>query len=386
MSRAQTLVLALLTLHMLLGGLCLVIARGEHKSPAMRWWGWGLLLYAGGLLATITSGMGAPRAVALIVGNTLITVSPVLCATGVLTHTPVRLSPLWVSVGVLLTVALIVVGNFTGLQTPAVNMIVPTILAIVLFLVAAWAIGTRGPKDARAAGQFLAAILVLAVVTWTTRIFAMLAVLDSPGGRDRLDLVVSLFAIAQMVNGVAATLSLVWIDVRLMQAELSRVAHTDALTGLPNRRAVRVRFGEESSRAARHGQRFALAIFDADHFKQVNDRHGHAAGDEVLRALANALSAAKRSEDVLGRIGGEEFLVILAQQSLEGACEAADRLRLAAAAARVNVGADVIQATISGGIALYPDDGQDWDHLFAVADRRLYAAKSAGRNRVECAG
>jgi Diguanylate cyclase, GGDEF domain len=322
MSRAQTLVLALLVLHMLLGALCLVIARGEHKSPAMRWWGWGLLLYAGGLLGTITSTFGVPRALAPIVGNTLITVSPVLCAMGVLTHTPVRLSPSWLSAGVLLTVALIIVGNMTGLQTVGVNMIVPTILAIALFLVAAWAIGTRGPKDARAAGQFLAALLVFAVLTWTARIFAMLAVLDSPGDRDRLDLVVSLFAIAQMVSGVAATLSLVWIDVRLMQAELSRVAHTDALTGLPNRRAVRVRFGEESSRAARHGQRFALAIFDVDHFKQVNDRHGHAAGDEVLKAIATALAEGKRSEDVLGRIGGEEFLVILAQQSLEGACEA----------------------------------------------------------------
>ena len=386
MSRAQTLVLALLALHLLLGALCLVISRGEHKSPAMRWWGWGLLVYAGGLLVSMTSSVGVPRPLALTLGNSLITVSPILCATGVLRHTPLRLSAAWVSIGVLATVGLLVVGNFTGSSPAMANMIVPTILAILLFLFAAWAIATHGPKDARAAGQFLAGILVFAVATWAARIFAMLAVVDGANGADRIDLVVSLFAIAQMVNGVAATLSLVWIDVRLMQAELSRVAHTDALTGLPNRRAVRLRFGEESSRAARHAQRFALAIFDIDEFKNVNDKHGHATGDELLRAVGHAFAGAKRNDDVLGRIGGEEFLVLLSQQSLEGAREAADRLREAVARASVGVGAEKVRVTVSGGLALYPDDGQDWDHLFAVADRRLYAAKRGGRNRVESTG
>ncbi|MGZ5033283.1 MAG: GGDEF domain-containing protein, partial [Usitatibacter sp.] len=178
----------------------------------------------------------------------------------------------------------------------------------------------------------------------------------------------------------------VWIDVRLMQAELSRVAHTDALTGLPNRRAVRVRFGEESSRAARHGQHFALAVFDIDHFKQVNDRYGHAVGDEMLKAVAAAFSSDKRGEDVLGRIGGEEFLMLVAQQSIDGAREAADRLRAAAGSVHIDVGAEKVRVTVSAGVALYPDDGQDWEHLFAVADRRLYAAKRGGRNRVEASG
>ena len=115
----------------------------------------------------------------------------------------------------------------------------------------------------------------------------------------------------------------------------------------------------------------------------MNDTYGHALGDEVLKAVAKAFSGAKRSEDVLGRIGGEEFLVILGQQSIEGAREAADRLRDAVAATEVTVGADRVPTSVSGGVALYPEDGQDWDHLFATADRRLYAAKAGGRNRVE---
>lgn len=386
MSRAQTLILALLVLHLLLGALCVVISRGEHKSPALRWWGWGLLTYATGLLVTMTFLAGVPRPIAFTLGIGIITLAPVLCAHGVLAHTPFRLDAAWVGVGVLAILVLLVGANFLGYRTVLVNMTAPTLLAIVLFAIAARSIATRGPRDARAANQFLGAILALAVVTWVARFFTLIAALDGANDIERLDLIVSLFSVAQMVNGVAATLSLVWIDVRLMQAELSRVAHTDALTGLPNRRAVRVRFGEESSRAARHGQRFALAVFDIDHFKQVNDRYGHAVGDEMLKAVAAAFSSDKRGEDVLGRIGGEEFLMLVAQQSIDGAREAADRLREAAGSVHIDVGAEKVRVTVSAGVALYPDDGQDWEHLFAVADRRLYAAKRGGRNRVEASG
>jgi diguanylate cyclase (GGDEF)-like protein len=385
-SRAQTLVLALLALHLLLGALCIVISRGEHKSSALRWWGWGLLVYAGGLLVTMMFLVGLPRPIAFTLGVGIITLAPVLCVRGVLAHTPLRLDTAWVSSGVLATLALLVAANFFGYRTVLVNMNAPTLLAIVLFALAARAITTRGPRDARTANQFLGAILALAVLGWVARIITLVAALDGTNDAQRLDLILSLFAVAQMVIGVAATLALVWIDVQLMQAELSRVAHTDALTGLPNRRAVRVRFGEESSRAARHGQRFALAVFDIDHFKQVNDRYGHATGDEMLKAVATALTSGKRSEDVLGRIGGEEFLMIVAQQSMEGAREAAERLREAVSSTQVEVGADKVRVTVSAGVAMYPEDGQDWDHLFAVADRRLYAAKRGGRNRVEAAG
>jgi diguanylate cyclase (GGDEF)-like protein len=221
------------------------------------------------------------------------------------------------------------------------------------------------------------------VATWVTRIAAMTTLLGGTNDTERIDVVISLFAIAQMVTGVGATLALFWIDVRLMQAELSRVAHSDALTGLPNRRAVLMRFQEEASRASRHGQRFALAIFDLDHFKQVNDRHGHAVGDEVLRAAADAFAGAKRGEDILSRIGGEEFLVVLSsQQSMEGALEAAERMREAIGRIQLRAGRDSVRLTVSGGVALYPDDGTGWDALFTAADRRLYAAKDAGRDRV----
>ncbi|MGZ5035063.1 MAG: hypothetical protein ACXWAC_17860, partial [Usitatibacter sp.] len=225
MSRAQILILALLVLHLLLGALCIVISRGEHKSSALRWWGWGLLTYATGLLVAMTFLLGVPRPIAFTVGIGIVTFAPVLCAHGVLAHTPFRLDAAWVGIGVLVVLVLLVGANFLGYRTALVNLTAPTLLAIVLFTIAARSIVTRGPRDARAANQFLGAILALGVVTWVARFFTLIAALDGTNDIERLDLIVSLFSVAQMVNGVAATLSLVWIDVRLMQAELSRVAH-----------------------------------------------------------------------------------------------------------------------------------------------------------------
>jgi diguanylate cyclase (GGDEF)-like protein len=382
MSRAQTLVFALLALHVLLGVLCVVIARGEHKSNALRWWGWGLLIYAAGLLATI-AGIWLPRAFTLMLGNSLITVAPVLCAMGVLAHTRYDLPRIPVDVAVLATVAVLAFGNFADVRTGLINLVAPTPVAVALFSIAAWRIWRLGPEDARAGSRFLATCLALAVATWLLRIVLMSYASDGTWERDRIDLTISFFAIAQMVTGVAATLSLFWIDVRLMQADLARVAHTDFLTGLPNRRSVLLRFREEIARAERGGGRFALVVMDIDRFKQVNDRHGHSAGDAVLKEVARALSSAKRAHDVLGRIGGEEFVVIMPQQDAEGAYEAAERFRDAVAKCAVVVAGATLRATVSGGLAMYPDDGEDWDHVFAIADRRLYEAKRGGRDRVE---
>lgn len=386
MTRAQTLVLALLVLHLLLGGLCLLIARGEHKSPALRWWGWGLVVYAAGLLATMSAVLGVPRAASNPAGNILIAISSVVCVHGVLTHTPFRLPRNAVAAGLVATALALVFANATGWRTLLVNVSAPTVIAAVLFAGAGIAMLLHGPRDARLAARLVGALLLFAVATWIARIVALMLVAGGEGGAQRVDLVVSLFAILQMVNGVSATLALVWVDVRLMQVELARVAHSDALTGLPNRRAARRRFVEESARALRGDRRFAMALLDIDHFKQVNDRHGHAAGDAALKGVAAALAGAKRGEDVLARIGGEEFLVLLAQDDPESAREAAERLRRAGGAAvAIGAGAEV-RVTLSGGIAMFPDDGADWDRLFNTVDRRLLAAKRAGRDRLEWIG
>ena len=140
---------------------------------------------------------------------------------------------------------------------------------------------------------------------------------------------------------------------------------------------------EEAARWSRTGAGFALAILDMDRFKAVNDDHGHLVGDALLCHVGRVLAAAKRTEDVLGRLGGEEFVVLMCgHQSGGGAATAADRLREAVAANPMVHGGEALRVTLSGGIAELPADGADWDKVFAVADARLYEAKRSGRNRV----
>jgi len=170
------------------------------------------------------------------------------------------------------------------------------------------------------------------------------------------------------------------------ELELGQAALTDVLTGLPNRRA----FQKKATRvmAERQG-RVALLMLDIDHFKRINDTLGHAAGDEALRALAQILRTALREDDLVARIGGEEFAVLLTRDAKE-AFEVAERLRQTVASNVLRVtdlfghGRDVV-VTISLGLACHRPDGYPKEglaDLLARADRALYAAKGSGRNRV----
>lgn len=372
MSRASTMLLALLVMNVLLGVLSLVVARGERRSAALRLWGWGLLVYAIGLLITIPPAI--PLTLRKVTGNGLIALAPVLTVAGLLRHTSVRLSRLWVGIGFAATVAAIAINHARSDYSVLFDMLAPAALANALYIVAAVALMRHPPADARNAARFLAGILAFCVLVWTVRIVLISVSLGGTNDRDRADLTIALFAIAQMVIAVAATLGLFWVEVRNMQAALQSLANTDALTALPNRRATLARFDEEVARAARHGRPFSLVLFDVDRFKHINDSRGHAAGDEILRRVAAALASAARETDTVGRIGGEEFVVILGEEGLSGAEVAANRLR-----EHVSEHAGV---TVSGGLAAYPSEGTSWDALFTLADHRLYEAKNGGRNRV----
>ena len=237
--------------------------------------------------------------------------------------------------------------------------------------------------DAARPARFVALVLLSAVLVWRMRIASMPSLLQQPVDYARLDVVVSSFAIAQILVGVGAAFGLFWVEVRLVQATIGRMAYTDALTGLPNRRAIVGRFEEESARWSRSGVGFAMAVFDVDRFKEVNDTHGHLAGDALLCHVGRLLEETKRTEDVLGRLGGEEFVVIMCGNPAPGgAAAAAERLREMVGATPLVYKGAALSVTLSGGLAVLPDDGTTWDKLFAVADQRLYEAKRAGRNRV----
>jgi diguanylate cyclase (GGDEF)-like protein len=164
--------------------------------------------------------------------------------------------------------------------------------------------------------------------------------------------------------------------------ELRVQSVTDGLTGLFNRRHLFTLAEREFQRARRFGRSLSAIMLDIDHFKKVNDTHGHAAGDQVITDVARRLRAAVRNIDIVGRYGGEEFVLVLPETELAGAGLLAERLRKSIAAAPVKTLAGPLPVTVSMGVATSAANVGDINALINNADTALYAAKQAGRNRV----
>jgi len=168
-------------------------------------------------------------------------------------------------------------------------------------------------------------------------------------------------------------------------ARLARQAHTDGLTGLANRRLLDERIDDELDHARRLGTNLSFVLADIDNFKQINDRHGHQAGDAVLRAVAAIFAETVRELDLAARFGGEEIALVLPGTQLAGARRLAERIRKAIEELRVpTASGEVVRVTASFGAAAYPSYGSA-DALVAAADGALYEAKRQGKNQVETA-
>jgi ATP-binding cassette ChvD family protein len=168
----------------------------------------------------------------------------------------------------------------------------------------------------------------------------------------------------------------------LMHQQLKAAARTDAKTGLLNAATWQREADAEIARALRRDEPVAVLLADIDHFKKVNDTHGHLAGDDVLRGLAGELRQQVRETDLVGRFGGEEFVVLLPNTTPEEACRIAERLRRGAGVIQVLAGECTVGVTISIGIAALGLHGRDLFELLAVADVALYRAKDTGRDKV----
>ena len=173
------------------------------------------------------------------------------------------------------------------------------------------------------------------------------------------------------------------VEVKSLQAELVKQASHDSLTGLFNRRYLEESLDRELSRARRSGQPVGIMMLDIDHFKKVNDTFGHLAGDEMLKSLANMLTAHTRAEDIICRFGGEEFVIVMPGISLPIAIERGNTLRGLFENLRIPYANQHLQATLSIGVAAFPESGEVGDELLNCADQALYVAKQNGRNRLE---
>jgi diguanylate cyclase (GGDEF)-like protein len=167
------------------------------------------------------------------------------------------------------------------------------------------------------------------------------------------------------------------------EAELIRLARYDALTGAANRRYFLERAEQECARSRRHQLPLSLMLVDLDHFKQINDQYGHAYGDEALKQFSAVVRACLRDSDLLARIGGEEFIVLMPSTALAGATLLAERLRVAMADQPLPIIDHLLPVRFSAGVTQFKGDDQDIDACLKRADKAMYRAKQSGRDRVE---
>ncbi|RZJ14934.1 MAG: GGDEF domain-containing protein [Acidovorax sp.] len=266
-------------------------------------------------------------------------------------------------------VAYVIAGDARG--------VVPSVLAMILFF------GTFGLTVAEVMGIGVYALLAFAcAVAATTRVNA------SPFGY--LDTAYALMVLIVLGGSIALNLRIQRIRSRLREqrealahalAVNRELATRDELTGLPNRRAMQDLMDLEHRRSLRSGRPMLLAELDIDHFKRVNDSHGHATGDRALQAFAGVVRASVRDTDVLARWGGEEFVLMLSDTQVEDARELLERVRTAVAAIEIPHATGVLRLTVSAGLALHLP-GDTVELTLERADQALYTAKSLGRNRV----
>jgi diguanylate cyclase (GGDEF)-like protein len=262
--------------------------------------------------------------------------------------------PDWLLLG-FLSVGIVSVSVCVGLARP---MVLAPVFYIWSFLLAANHLSRRQ----------IAVQYALMVVTYG----AALAFLAEP--QNRVAAFVTMCVVIAIV--IVAVVPLRERNRRLVQ-QLRESATSDSLTGALNRGAFEARLRDEQARSRRYGRPYAVAIVDVDHFKLVNDEHGHAAGDAALVRLAELVRANTRDSDVFARVGGEEFALLLTDTDLEGAVQLAEGLR---GLVRRETAYDPVPLTVSIGVASADADG-DADVMLA-ADRALYGAKRAGRDQV----
>jgi len=171
-------------------------------------------------------------------------------------------------------------------------------------------------------------------------------------------------------------------DIRYGLSKVKLMAETDELTEALNRRGFAIVADRLFGQAVRYKRAASLLAIDCDNLKQVNDVHGHKAGDRLLVALVKSTQGQLRHTDILARHGGDEFVVLLPETPAAGALDVAERIRAAVESNALALDGQLVKTTVSIGLATYPEDGHSLDLLLASADRRMYEAKQGGRNRV----
>lgn len=378
----RTIALALLAQLALLGTLAIYFGARQTGARAVRIWGAGMLLLSSGFGAIALRG-AVPDLLSITVANTLLT------AANLYFYRSLRVmkgKPADDPLGLAALAATAVLIYLYSEVVPDLKARVIAISCISTFFYVRNALELRGPAPAEVRGSqrfmqglfwFAAALTVLRIAT---------ALRESGSDLMAPNAAQSVFFLLFLLMATAASFGIFWMENQHLHHELAKRAAHDSLTGMLNRGSFMSEFERSLSRARRGGDALGVAMFDLDHFKRLNDSHGHQAGDEVLREVTASIRGCIRQPDILGRYGGEEFALVMPETDAEVAMRVAERVRTAVQARGVQWQGRRLSITISGGVAAFPGHGDSADALIAAADAALYAAKRAGRNRVALAG
>ncbi len=375
----RTLVIVMIAHVSLLGVLALYFGWRQSSTRAVGVWGAAMIMLATAL-AGIAMRDQVPDLISITLANTLVTGAIVLSYRALRLFKGMRVEDSFGLAAVAATAVLIFVFSeiFPNL---AIRVLVVSVVGGILLVRNARETRGDGPVEVRASWQFMQGVYWVAAALMALRVVSALFM------RPDAELMgvspwQSTYFLAGILLITAASFGAFWLEIQYMNYELSRQAARDLLTGMLNRRSFLIEFERELSRLRRSSGVLSVAMFDLDHFKHLNDTWGHPAGDEVLRVVAASMQASIRLPDVLGRYGGEEFVLLMPDTNLEAAMSVTERIRVAVASGGVEWKGERLSISLSGGVACFPSDGTDIASLVAAADAALYAAKRAGRNRI----
>ncbi|QGM07441.1 GGDEF domain-containing protein [Stenotrophomonas maltophilia] len=359
--------------------LLLVVLRGQ---PVLRLWTASLwLLTLGVTLLALRPCL--PLAPAILAGNAAMAGCAVLMLRGVALHLEQPL-PLWRPLLMAAAFMACILAFLELWPDLGVRLQVFSVFTLLVDGWIAWLLLRHAPVQQRTSCRLAAAVFLAEAALYAVRLFLPVA---PDAGEDIMRTGTPMFVtyIAGVMLELARCFAMVLLLVERMLVDLRRAARTDGLTGLLNRSAVLADGQAQLQRSRRQGRPLALLLVDVDHFKQINDRWGHLAGDQVLRHFASVLQQSTQGRThLLGRYGGEEFVLVLAGSTQGEAMAWAAAIRTALQQKPARLGTGPVTVTASIGLAM--DDGQgDLSTLLAAADAALYRAKAEGRDRLACA-
>jgi diguanylate cyclase (GGDEF)-like protein len=373
----QTLLVVVVVAAITAGGLLLLSWLYHRYVAALAFWGSGFLLAGAGTALIVARG-SIPDLLSIMVGNALLALAYGVIWSGIRSFEGRRISIVGAVTGALLWLAACQIDAFYGDVTARVILMAAIISAYtILNVYELW--NARDP--APTSRWPIIVLLVGHALIFLVRI-PLAGSLPLPVTADHehaswvslivLESVFTIFCLCYLLGSLARE--------RIVMM-YKRDALVDPLTGVINRRGFMERGERLLRRANADGKMVALLLFDLDHFKQINDRFGHHAGDDVLKNFCVIAVEAVRPADLFGRLGGEEFGCLLYHSSLRNGTQVAERVRTAVEAASIDLNGRPLQVTISAGVAT--TNGQDLESLMKAADLALYRAKAKGRNRVE---